>query len=197
LKAKKKVCLKEFGSYVKNNNKCLHRGYKRGSVKTYLTAQIFSAQRGTRSTVKNSVAKFEEGVINEDNLPVLKSINEDILQGWEEKYKCKKYKASTWFQSCKVNQKKTCRIDQKCFSDMGLDKVKQLINIFETIYPKTIRVTKVWFLKKRKLNDGFERFHYDYNSINGGHNAVSSTIVVNLGVCVFLTSGYDWVTVSA
>ncbi len=34
----KRVCLKEFGSYVKFNYKCLHRGYKRGSVKTYLSA---------------------------------------------------------------------------------------------------------------------------------------------------------------
>jgi hypothetical protein len=45
---KKKVCLKEFGSYVKFNNKCLHRGYKRGSVKMHLSAQIFSAPRGNR-----------------------------------------------------------------------------------------------------------------------------------------------------
>ncbi len=29
---KKTACLKEFGSYIKFNNKCLHRGYKRGSV---------------------------------------------------------------------------------------------------------------------------------------------------------------------
>ncbi len=94
---KKKVCLNEFGSYMKFNNKCLHRGYKRGSVKTYLSALIFLAPMGQRSTGKNTVAKFEEGIINKDNLPVLKSINEDILQGWEEKYKCKKYKAPTWF----------------------------------------------------------------------------------------------------
>ncbi len=98
---------------MKFNNKCLHRGYKRGSVKTYLSAPTFSAPLGKRSTVQNTVAKFEEGIINKDNLPVLKSINEDILQGWEEKYKCKKYKAPTWFQSHKVNQKKTRRIDQK------------------------------------------------------------------------------------
>ena len=39
----KTVCLKEFGSYVKFNNKCLHRGYKRGSIKKYLSAQLFSA----------------------------------------------------------------------------------------------------------------------------------------------------------
>ncbi len=117
----------------------------------YLSSQIFSAPMGNRSTVQNTVAKFEEGIINEDNLPVLKSINEDILQGWEEKYKCKKYKAPTWFQS-------TCRIDQKCFSDTGLDKVKQLINIFETIYPNTIRGTEVWFLKKKKRMMGSSGF---------------------------------------
>jgi hypothetical protein len=47
-----KICLKEFGSYAKFNNKCLHRGYKSGSVKTYLSAQLFSAPIGKRSSCK-------------------------------------------------------------------------------------------------------------------------------------------------
>jgi Ulp1 family protease len=93
----------------------------------------------------------------------------------------KKYKAPKWFNSCKVNQEKTCRIDQKCFSDTGLDEVKELINIFETIYHDTIRVVEVWFLKKKNRNDGFEQFHCGYDSMRGGHNDVSSAIVVNLG----------------
>ena len=42
---KKTVCLKEFGSYVKFNYKCLHKGYKHGSVKTYLSANSFQHQR--------------------------------------------------------------------------------------------------------------------------------------------------------
>jgi hypothetical protein len=54
-----KVCLKEFGSYVKFNNKCLHRGYKCGSVKTYLSPQLFSAPKGRRSTVQNNMAEHE------------------------------------------------------------------------------------------------------------------------------------------
>ncbi len=58
----------------------------------------------------------------------------------------------------------------------------QLIKIFETIYPD-IRVTKVWFLKKKRRGDGFEKFHYDHGSSKGGFNAISSTIKVNLGVC--------------
>ncbi len=76
-----KVCLKEFGSYVKFNNKCLHRGYKSGSVDTYLSAQLFSAPMGKRSTVQNNVAKFEERILNKDNLSVLKSISKAIQKG--------------------------------------------------------------------------------------------------------------------
>ncbi len=81
-----------------------------------------------------------------------------------------------------MNQEKTCRINQENFKDTDLIEVRQLIDIFHTIYPNTIWVTKVWFLKKKEMKDGFELFHYDYDSSNGGHNAVSSTIVVNLGV---------------
>lgn len=57
-----------------------------------------------------------------------------------------------------------------------LSVVRELINIFEKIYLDTIRCPgMVW-------NDGFEWFHYDYASRKGGHNNVSSTTVVNLGV---------------
>ena len=54
--------------------------------------------------------------------------------------------------------------------------------MFETIYQNTIWVVEVWFLKKRSKKDGFEKFHYDFGSVRGGLNDVSSTIVVNLGV---------------
>ncbi len=149
---------------MKFNYKCFHRGYKRGNNKTFLSAQIFSAPMGLRSsTAQNTVANFAEGTINKDNLPVLKSISEDILQGWDEKYGCKKYKPPKMFKSREVNQRKTCRIDQQCFSDTGLDKVNQLIDILQRIYPNDIWVTEVWFPKKKKWNDGFEQFHHDYD----------------------------------
>jgi len=38
-----KVSLRDFGSYVKFNKECLHKGYKCGTVDTYLTAQLFAA----------------------------------------------------------------------------------------------------------------------------------------------------------
>ncbi len=177
-----KVCLKEFGSYMKFNNKCLHRKYKRGSVKTYLSAQLFSALMRKRRTVQNNVAEFEEGTLKEDNLSVLKSISEAVQRGWKEKYMKKKFNAPKTFQSCKVNQEKTRKINQEYFKDIDLVEVTQLIKIFESIY-SDIWSAEVWFLKKKEMGDGFEDFHYDYGSSNGGINAISSLIKVNLGVC--------------
>ncbi len=44
-----------------------------------------------------------------------------------------------------------------------------------------MRVTEVWFLKKKDKADGFEEFHYDYKNIGGGSNDVSFTVNMNLG----------------
>ncbi len=98
---------------------------------------------------------------------MLKSISKAVQKDWKEKYTKKKYKAPKTFQSCKVNQEKTCRINQENFKDTDLVEVRQLIDIFQTIYPNTIRVTKVWFFKKKEMGDGFKEFYYDYDSSNG------------------------------
>jgi hypothetical protein len=37
-----KVGLRDFGTYVKFNKECYHKGYKSGTVSTYLTAQLFA-----------------------------------------------------------------------------------------------------------------------------------------------------------
>jgi hypothetical protein len=44
-----------------------------------------------------------------------------------------------------------------------------------------MRVTEVWFLKKKDKGDGFENFHYDYKNSGGGSNCVSFTVNLNLG----------------
>jgi hypothetical protein len=44
-----------------------------------------------------------------------------------------------------------------------------------------MRVTEVWFLKKKDKGDGFEEFHYDYKNSGGGSNDVSFTVNMNLG----------------
>ncbi len=38
-----KNSIRDFGSYVKFNKECYHKGYKNGKVNTYLTAQPFAA----------------------------------------------------------------------------------------------------------------------------------------------------------
>ncbi len=43
-----------------------------------------------------------------------------------------------------------------------------------------MRITEVWFLKKKDKGDGFEDFYYDYKNIGGGSNEVSFTVNVNL-----------------
>jgi hypothetical protein len=86
------------------------------------------------------------------------------------------------FQSHKVNQKKTRKINQEYIKNTDLVEVTQLIKIFKTIY-SDIWVAEVWFLKKKIRGDGFEKFQYDYGSSNRGINTISSTIKVNLGVC--------------
>jgi hypothetical protein len=60
-----------------------------------------------------------------------------------------------------------------------LPHVQQLVNIFESLH-NDIRITEVWFLKKKDKGDEFENFHHDYKNIGGGSNDVSFTVNVNL-----------------
>jgi len=95
---------------------------------------------------------------------VLKSIREAVQRGWKDKYMKKKFNAPKTFKSRKLNQEKTRKIRQTFFADPDLVEVRQLIDIFQAIYNNTIRVTEVWFLKKKDIGDGFEDFHYDYRT---------------------------------
>ena len=49
-----KVCLRDIGSYVKFSKECRHKGYKSGSVNTYLSAQLFSAPTGKEDKCKTT-----------------------------------------------------------------------------------------------------------------------------------------------
>ncbi len=57
--------------------------------------------------------------------------------------------------------------------------VQQLIKIVENLH-NDMRVTEVWFLKKKDEGDGFKEFNYDCKNIGGGSNHVSFTVNVNL-----------------
>jgi hypothetical protein len=57
-----KVSLRDFGSYVKFNKECYHKGYKSSTVNTYLTAQLFAApatrQRWHRLKCMNITGRY-------------------------------------------------------------------------------------------------------------------------------------------
>jgi hypothetical protein len=89
-----------------------------------------------------------------------------------------KYNPGLWFQGKVVNKKKTRKIQHEHFPT--LPHVQQLIKIFENLH-NDMRVTEVWFLKRKDKGDRFEDFHYDYKNSGGGSNCVSFTVSVNLG----------------
>jgi hypothetical protein len=89
-----------------------------------------------------------------------------------------KYNPGYVFQGKIVNKKKIRNIKHEHFPK--LPHVQQLINIYENLH-NDIKVTNVWFLKKKDKGDGFENVHYDYKNIGGGSTDVSFTVVVNLG----------------
>jgi hypothetical protein len=59
-----KVSLRDFGSYVKFNKECYHKGYKSSMVNTYLTAQLFAApaagQKWHRLKCMNITGRYEK-----------------------------------------------------------------------------------------------------------------------------------------
>jgi hypothetical protein len=89
-----------------------------------------------------------------------------------------KYNPGSVFQGIMVNKKKTRKIKHEHFPK--LPHVQQLIKIFENLHDD-IRVTEVWFLKKKDKGDGFENFKYDYKNSGGGSNDVFFTVNMNLG----------------
>ncbi len=90
-----------------------------------------------------------------------------------------KYNPESVFQGKVVNKKKTRKIKHEHFPK--LPHVQQLIKIFENLH-NGMRVTEVWFLKKKDKGDGFEEFCYDYKNIGGGgSNDSSFPVNVNLG----------------
>jgi hypothetical protein len=189
-----KVSIRDFGSYVKFKQECYHKGYKSGKVNTYLTAQLFVApaagQKWHRLKRMNITGRYEKKQVEGEQLSILSSIRNKIQENWETTYMNAKYNPGNWFQGKLVNKKKTRKIKHGHFPK--LPHVQQLIKIFENLH-KDMRVTEVWFLKKKDKGGGFEEFYFDYKNIGGGSNDVSFTVNVNLGK---LNEGNDIATMN-
>jgi hypothetical protein len=66
-----KVSLSDFGSYVKFNKECCHKGYKSSEVNTFLTAQLFAApaagQKWHRLKNMNITGRYKKKRLKENN----------------------------------------------------------------------------------------------------------------------------------
>ncbi len=70
-------------------------------------------------------------------------------------------------QGKEVIKKKTRKIKHDHFPK--LPHVQHQIKCFENLH-NDMRVTEVWFLKKKDKGDGFEEFNYVNKNIGGGSN---------------------------
>ncbi len=85
-----KVSLRDFGSYVKFNKECYHKGYKSSEVNTYLTAMLFAApaagQKWHRLKRMNITGRYEKKKVEGEQLSILSSIRNEIQENWETTY---------------------------------------------------------------------------------------------------------------
>jgi hypothetical protein len=69
-----KISLRDFGSCVKFNKECLHKGYKCGTVDTYLSAQLFAApavgQKRQKLAYMNKTGRFEKKTLKENSCQI-------------------------------------------------------------------------------------------------------------------------------
>ncbi len=143
-----KVSIRDFGSYVKFNKECLHKGYKCGMVNTYLSAQqLFAApaagQKWHRLKCMNITGRYKKKQVEGEQLSILSSIGNEIQQNWDNTYMNANYNSGSVFQGKVVNKKKTRK--KNLNTSQKLSHVQQLIKIFENLH-NDMRVTEVWFL---------------------------------------------------
>ncbi len=85
-----KVCLGDFGSNVKFNKECYHKGYKSGKMNTYLTAQLSAApavgQKWHRLKGMNITGRYEKKQVEGEQWLILSSIRNEIQENWETTY---------------------------------------------------------------------------------------------------------------
>jgi hypothetical protein len=66
-----KASLRDFGSYVKFNKECYHKGYKSGEVNTNLTSQVFAApaaeQKWHRLKSMNITGRYKKKRLKENS----------------------------------------------------------------------------------------------------------------------------------
>jgi hypothetical protein len=72
-----KVSIRDFGSYVKFNKECDHKGCKCGTVNTYLTAPA-AGQKWHRLKCMNTTGRYKATMVEGEQLSIFSSIRNEI-----------------------------------------------------------------------------------------------------------------------
>ena len=104
----------------------------------------------------------------------LKGLSDDLLAYWDEHYPSSKFPPPENYKNAKIDIESNRVVSRHDFlHDMHY--VQELVNVFEHLF-KGLEVQLVWFIKKRRRGDGFQRWHQDLVA----NATTAATIVVNI-----------------
>jgi len=166
------------GDFVLFPARAFHRGYYNSKVKkTFITAQLFAVFKSQYHT-RNSRKEMSESLRYYELQHVLPSkfngLSNDLLAYWDEHYPSSKCPPPDNYKNAKIDIASN-RVVRRPDFIREMHYVQELVNLFEHIF-EGLEVQIVWFIKKSRRGDGFQRWHQDL--VDNGQTA--ATIVVNI-----------------
>jgi hypothetical protein len=102
------------------------------------------------------------------------SLSNDLLAYWDEHYPSSKFPPPENYKNTKIDIESNRVVPRHDFM-RDMHYVQELVNIFEHLF-EGLEVQLVWFIKKRRRGDGFQRWHQDLVA----NATTAATIVVNI-----------------
>ena len=143
--------------------------------KTFITAQLFAVFKSTQSVWQsrkswNNRQFYQVQGISPKELCALR---EDLIAYWDEHYPSLKYPPPERYKNTMIDTDSNRFIQKKHFTK--LPHVKALVTKFEILYQE-LEIKSVWFIKKSRCGDGFQRWHQDLVGIG----TAAATIFLNI-----------------
>ena len=101
-------------------------------------------------------------------------LSNDLLAYWDEHYPSSKFPPPDNYKNTKIDIESNRVVPRHDFM-CDVHYVQELVNVFEHLF-EGLEVQLVWFIKKRRRGDGFQRWHQDLVA----NATTAATIVVNI-----------------
>ena len=168
--------LNSAGQYVLFPAMTFHQGYFINQEETVYTAQFFAAFKpnwkySSRTKWNKCPLFYKVQGISPNKLCALK---EDLYANWDDHYPSATYPPPKHYKNEKIDTESNRYVLQEHFSHPQLHHVMALVAIFEYLYP--LEIKSVWFIKKSRGGDGFQRWHQDLVEVG----ISAATIVLNI-----------------